>query len=308
MKKPDTVILFLAYGSDSNCFQARFCILTLYYHVRGDFDGIRIVVYTDKPDHFTRFAPSMPLTVEVMSKTVIQQYKGPLGFIHRVKACIIRDCFAKYQANIFYLDADTYVTQSPIPLLQRISPATSIMNTNDYDLNSASERFENTDWLLIRRAVKDYTYTLAGKPISIPLATRMWNAGVIGMSQQNAALVEQVIELSDQIYANKRVFTAEQFAFSYFLQNKTNLISSGDVIFHYWHAWGPNNHKHTYTYHINLFFKKHGKATVPEQTRQAFLLTQHHGQLKLPKKTISEKFLHRLKLVYLVAFKGKFFK
>jgi hypothetical protein len=265
--------------------------------LQGNFDGIKVIVYTDKPALFLKYKSDIPISTELLTKESLTEYKGKLDFVHRVKICIMQDCFNKYGCDIFYLDSDTYFTRPPRLLLAQISADTSVMNSDDYDLISADDLYENKDWLLIRRVIRSQEYIVENKSIKIPLTTRMWNAGVIGMSFKKAHLLNQVLDLCDQIYAQKKVFTAEQFAFSYFLQNKMQLISSEDVIFHYWKYFKPFNWRELYTYHFKKFFKQYGKANVKEQALQAFQLTLQHNELKLPEKTFTDKVLNGLQKI-----------
>jgi lipopolysaccharide biosynthesis glycosyltransferase len=305
MKRSDKIILYHVYGQDDLYRQVLFSILTLYHHVQGVFEGMRIVVYTDHTIPFEKLASSLPLSIELLDKETIQKYKGKHHFIHRVKICVLQDCFQKYNSNILYLDSDTYFTKSPIHLLDKINIETSIMNSDDYDLLEADELFENMDWLQIRRAIKNFKYTIEGIERQIPLTTRMWNAGVIGMSFDHLKTLEDILSLTDQIYANKHVFTAEQFAFSYFLQNKSTLISSGDVIFHYWPNFGDKNWKSIYSHHIKKFFHKHKFKSIADQASLAYHLSTQHHQLISPTTTLADRITKRVKLVWDVALKGK---
>jgi hypothetical protein len=299
------VILYQAYGLNYIYNQVLFSILTLHHHVQGNFEGFKVVIYTDKPEIFLKYSNEIPISTELLTKKNLEEYRGESGFVHRVKICIIQDCFTKYKSDIFYLDSDTYFTKPPHSLLGKIDADTSIMNSDDYDLLSADDLYENKDWLLIRRAIRGYEYDIAGKKITIPLTTRMWNAGVIGMSVENKSLLEPILNLCDQIYANKKVFTAEQFSFSYYLQNETKLITSEDIIFHYWKYFKPFNWREIYTHHFKIFFKKYQKAPVKEQASQAYELTLRHAALKAPKKTFIDKIINRLDKIAQVIIKGK---
>jgi hypothetical protein len=304
MNTSSKVILYHAYGARYIYNQVIFSILTLYHHLQGDFKGVQLVIYTDKPIFFSGYSRQIPVSIEPLTKEMLVKYKGELNFVHRVKICIMQDCFSKYKSDIFYLDSDTYFTKSPLPLLECISATTSIMNSDDYDLISADDLYENEDWLLIRKAIRNYDYTIENKRIKIPLTTRMWNAGVIGISFQNAKLLEQILDLCDQIYANKKVFTAEQFSFSYYLQNKMQLITSGDTIFHYWIYFWPFYWREIYRYHFKMFFKRYRKAPIKEQASQAYKLTLMHDQLKAPKKTFIHSVIARLEKIVRIIIKG----
>jgi len=299
------IILYQAYGLSYIYNQVLFSILTLYHHLQGDLKGIKVLIYTDRPEIFQKYNKDIPVSTELLTKDLLAKYKGDMDFVHRVKICIIQDCFTKYKSDVLYLDSDTYFTKSPHQLLNKITTGTSIMNSDDYDLLSADDLYENKDWLLIRRAIRGYNYSIENKSVKIPLTTRMWIAGVIGLSFQNAKLLELILDLCDQIYANKKVFTAEQFAFSYYLQNRSQLLTSEDIIFHYWKYFKPFNWREIYMHHFKIFFKKYRNAPVKEQALQAYKLTLQHDQLKVPEKTITGRLINRLEKIAQVIVTGK---
>jgi len=300
------VVLYQVYGKKNLFNQVLFSILTLHYFLQKEKETFEIVVYTDNPHYFKAYQTSLNLKLETLTAQQIEEFKGEDNFVHRVKICVIKDCLAKYKKNVFYLDSDTYFNQSPLQLISQIDSETSIMNTNDYDLQNAEELYENGDWLKIRRAIRDYEYEVDGKVVKIPLSTRMWNAGIIGISYENKNLVDDVLKLTDQIYKNKKVFTVEQFAFSYCLQNKTRLITTGDVITHYW----PNHigmyWKNQYDDYISRFLRENKFKSVDEQAAKAFDLTKQHQQIIAPPKlTKIDKIVKRINLVWKVATTGK---
>lgn len=302
----DCVILYLAYGKKNILHQVLFSMLTLHYHTKSEKHDFKIVVYTDKPEFFSDYVSGLNLHIEYIDPQQIEQYKGKNNFIHRVKICVIKDCIEKYKTNVFYLDSDTYFQKSPLSLISQMGEGTSIMNSNDYDLQHADELYENEDWLKIRRAVRDFEYIIDGKPTRIPLTTRMWNAGVIGISYKNRAVLDEVLNLTDQIYNNKKVFTAEQFAFSYVLQKQTRLISTGDVIMHYW----PNHigmyWKNQYDNHLNHFFYKHKNDSVSQKAEAAYQLSKSHALIiQPPKPGLLKKIQKRVTLIWKVARTGK---
>lgn len=305
-RNKETVLLYHAYGNIALHQQVMFSILTLHHFIVGNYDNLTVVVYTDEPNLYQQFQTKIPISFELLTPEILSTFKGPNQFVHRVKICIIKDCFDKYKKNILYLDSDTYFTESPFSLFNNIDTNKSIMNSNDYDLNNADELYENLDWLLIRRAIRDYEYTIDGNIIKIPLTTRMWNAGVIGLSFENRGILEKVLDLTDQIYKNKKVFTAEQFAFSYYLQNHTNMMTSGNVIFHYWPNFIGKYWKSMYNYHFRHFFEDYKNLSLTEKAIKAVELTYKHEELiLLPKKTKWQRFYRRIKLAGVILLKGK---
>ena len=306
MKQKETVILYHAYGAETLHQQVLFSILTLHYHIKAVYESIQIIIYTDKPNAFKELMPSIPISIELITNDLINEYKGINNFVHRVKIKIIQDCMEKYKKNIFYLDSDTYFTECPRNLLNKIDITTSIMNSNDYDLNNADDLYENEDWLMIRRAIRDFEYKISGTSLKIQLSTRMWNAGVIGLSYENRDLLNDVLDLTDQIYYNRKVFTAEQFAFSYFLQNRTNLISSENVIFHYWPNFVGKYWKRLYSYHFKKFFRKHRSTSIGQKATLAFELTTNHQLLtKSSSESFFSRMLNRIRMAFKILKTGK---
>ena len=300
------IILYLAYGKTNIFNQVLFSILTLHHHLRKDTDKPKVVVYTDKPNFFSAYTDPLNIQIEKITPQQIESYRGKNNFIHRVKICIIKSCIEKYHTNVFYLDSDTYFKESPLQLISQIDNVTSVMNSNDYDLQHADELYENLDWLKIRRAIRDFSYVIEGETIKIPLSTRMWNAGVIGISYDNKKLLDKVLDLTDQIYSNKNIFTAEQFAFSYYLQKFTNLISTGDVIMHYWPNHAGMYWKNQYDQHISHFLKSYKSKPVDQKAELAYELTKNHIEIVSPPKTgFIKKLKKRMALVWKVANTGK---
>jgi hypothetical protein len=306
MQQKQLIILYHAYGSLSIHQQVIFSILTLHYHINSSYEGIQIVVYTDNTKYYKELIGNLPISFEILTNQQIDEFKGEHKFIHRIKIAIIKDCFEKYKKDVLYVDSDTYFTKSPKVLLTKIDASTSIMNSNDYDLNNADELYENEDWLLIRRAIRDFEYDIEESRIKIPLSTRMWNAGVIGLSYENKKILDSVFKLTDQIYANRQVFTAEQFSFSYFLQTKTKLVDSGDVIFHYWPNYVGKKWKDLYSYHFLRFFQQTKNDGFNQKAFLAVELTKKHEEItKSSSIHIIVRMIRRIKLAYKILAKGK---
>lgn len=305
-QQQNCVILYLAYGKKNIFNQVLFSMLTLHYHNNSTNSNFKIVVYTDKPEFFSKYIIALNLQIEILTPQIIEQFKGKDNFIHRVKICIIKDCIEKYKSDVFYLDSDTFFKKSPSDLISQIDSATSIMNSNDYDLQHADELYENEDWLKIRRAIRDFEYVFGGNSTKISLSTRMWNAGVIGISFENKEILDEVLNLTDQVYNNKKVFTAEQFAFSYFLQNRTQLITTGDVVMHYW----PNHigmyWKNQYDQYLSKFFDKNKSAPINQIAEAAYELSKKHNIIISPPKLgLLDKIQKRIVSVWKVAKTGK---
>lgn len=312
MKKIDSVVakapyvvLYLSHGMESSYHQTALSILTLYYHAKDDLDDTTVVVYTDNGGFFEKCFAEIDLRIEILTKEQIKDYMGDHNFIHRVKTFVIQDCFTKYKTNLLYLDGDTLFLRNPLKLIHSISPVRSIMNSDEYDMQDGGIH-ELQHWFDLRKAIKAHHFTLHGKDFKIPLATRMWNAGVLGISYENAPLLEDVISLTDQLYAECPLFNVEQFATSYVLQENMNVVSTEDYILHYCYG----GLKKIINYHLALFFEQNKNKEIAVLSQLAFEFSQKVDTLPAPPEivksmTILDRVILRLQLVKEVALTGR---
>lgn len=291
-------IIYLMYGHRRFKLQALFSILTLYYYIQMKLDQYQILIYTDNDKTLKKYLGNIPITIEHLSPEKIEDYKGKMKYKHRIKICVIKDALQKYKNDILFLDTDTFFLKNPLPLINKISEEVSIMNEPEYDMQD--RKFESCDMLTLRRSLED-PVTLNGKTFIIPFSTIQWNSGLVGISYKNLHLLEDIVSINDQLYTNRPVFFVEQFAIGYILQTRTNLICSEDYIKHYWRA----AEKDIMNYHLKRFFWKNKKKQIKELAKEAFELAQQHKALKLPEPTLLDKILLRIKLIFIVAVKGR---
>jgi hypothetical protein len=91
----------------------------------------------------------------------------------------------------------------------------------------------------------------------------MWNAGVLGISKSVSNCYQQVLDLTDKMYSQYPKHVMEQLAFSYVLQNQTQIHPADKVILHYW------NQKDEYQILINTFLEQNlDLATVQKNWNQ----------------------------------------
>ena len=298
------VIVYLAHGTESVYHQTVFSILTLYHHTKGDFKDFAVVLYTDNRAFFNSYLSDIGVIIEDLTKEQIVEFMGERNFIHRVKTFIIKDCFNKYKKDTLYLDGDTMFMVNPAGLLKQITPACSVMNCDEYDMHDGGIH-ELQHWFDLRTALKANSFTLHNKQFKIPLATRMWNAGILGISHANAYLLEDVIDLTDQLYAKCPLFNVEQFATSFVLQNHATVISSGNYILHYCYG----GVKSMYTHHLRLFFEENKNKSTAVLAQLAYEFSQKLDTLTAPptvlkKMPVLDRAVLRLQLVKEVAFTG----
>lgn len=295
-------ILFLAYGSNNAYYGVIFCILTLHKHLNKDWTGLHLVIYTDNQEIFQKYFHELPVTYEYLSKDQIAEWIKPYGYIHRMKTCILKDCFTKHKNNILYTDGDTFFLKNPRPLIDQISQDNSVLCNFEGDMNDSGEH-ENVLWTTLRSTLRNNTFTLHNKTFKIPFTTQMWNAGITGVSYDKAPLMDDVLSITDQIYGVKPLFYAEQFALNYIIQDKSAIIPSEEYILHYWQK--TNNVK-PFDTHIKKFIEQTRFTNLDDFTEKAFNLSQKFDNLKdvIIKEPLLKRIKFRLKLILEVAKKG----
>lgn len=293
-------IVYLAYKLDSSKYQAILSIYTLYHQLAGCNSDFQFIIYSDADTSlFTKYLGTLPVKCEVLSKEDIKRFRGPHDFVFRIKPHVIQSCFAKYKSNLLYLDTDTFFLRNPHKLLESIQPGRTIMNVEEYDFIDGG--VEHLHWFYHRQALKHYTYIVQGQPTIIPLSTKMWNAGVIGISYADTSLIDEIISLNDEIYENAPTFIVEQFATSYILQTRSELHSSEDYIEHYW----SKGTKNSFNLRIPLFLKENANLKGATLYRAAFEFALATRSINTPtQETLLSRVMGRLKVITKVARKG----
>ncbi len=297
-----TAIVYIAYGPDHLHKQVILSILTLYYFLnkKGEFEKINLIVYTDNKEIFEKYLNEINIKYEILTSQKIKEYINNMGYIHRVKICVIKDCFQKYKSNILYVDGDTYFLKSPFELINKISDDISIFHVKEFELIEQSRYTEGKainfgyfPEIFLNSVITKNNTSLKVKEIKIDKNTEMWNSGVIGISISNLSLLDKVLQINDQISKKTSYFLAEQFAFSYIFFKKTTLIPADQFIYHYWLA----QLKEVYNFYIDKFLEENNGLTINSKAEKAVELTKHQNELSLSKKTKKEEFIRKLQKI-----------
>lgn len=294
-------IAYLAYGLESTKYQAILSIYTLYHHIGEANKDFLFVIYTDSDRQvLDKYLQGFPVRLEILTKEQVKEFRGPDNYVFRLKPSIIKDYFSKYKQNLLYMDTDTFFRRDPKALLASIAPGHSIMNVEEYNFVDAGA-VEPMHWFTMRQGLKQHTYTVNGEQVAIPLATMMWNAGIIGLSQADAKVVDLYISLTDEMFARCKSFIVEQFVASYVLQLTTQLRSTEDYIDHYW----PKGIKHTFNVRIPGFLKENEGKSGKELYAAAFDFAKECRTISTPyREPLGTRISTRLKLIMQVARKG----
>ncbi len=291
MTNKKCAVVYIAYGPHYLHKQVIISILTLYYFLneRKEFEKINLIVYTDNKEIFEENLVGINIIYELLTHSKIKGYIGQFNHIHRLKICVIKHCFQKYESDILYIDSDTYFLKSPYELLNEISEKKTILHSKEFKLNEGGVHW-NYAWGKTLKLVKKHTFKLQEKEFKIDNDAEMWNAGVIGISFSNLLLVDDVLQLTDQISEKSSFFVAEQFAFSYIFFRKTSIIPSDEFIYHYYYE----HLKEMYNFHINIFLSQNKYTTIKSKAEKAMLLTKSQNELSLSKGTKIEELKKKL--------------
>lgn len=199
----------------------------------------KIIIYTDKVEYYQKFLVNLPIEYHLLNQEKIQEMMGNDNLIHRVKIGVIEDATKKYpEHNIFYVDSDTFFYKNFTEIINQITPKTSVMHKFEYQMSFLGTYPPNDydHFRAVYDVLSKQEFILKGEPINIkPESFASWNAGIIGLHHTNFHWLTEVYELTDQLYAPTKNHACEQYAFSYFLQNRSTLIDCESYNRHYWH-------------------------------------------------------------------------
>ncbi|HUC82745.1 MAG TPA: hypothetical protein VMR70_17685 [Flavisolibacter sp.] len=252
-------ILYQAYGGVDFVNECRYSLLKYLqvYNLKPPPDT-GIYIYTDQPHLFADFLPFFAkLECLPVSAESVKQWKGPLAFVHRFKIEMTRDFCSRFEGNVLYCDTDTYITAPLHDVFNDLSKNHFYMHQYEGVIDrSQSPSFHKWEKFLSTTPV-DY----GANKVAFSKTLRMYNAGVVGLNTANKALLDDVLLLSDAVYGKFPKHIAEQFAFSYCLQKKSEVKTADHVIAHYWNLKEFRQLLHT-------FFSRNQEESIPNLVKK----------------------------------------
>jgi hypothetical protein len=224
-------IVYQAYGSIDILNEALYSMLS-FYSVHGlDQKGIKLIVYTDTPEHFESILGKEKIDCRQIDSKRIQEWRGAIDFVHRVKIeTLIHFSADIVDANILYLDSDISFMHPVNEIFQGISAGHLFMHDEEGALNSS--KFPMI--LKMGKFIKSHKTQLSNVGITIAEDTRTWNAGVLGFNSSQKHLLKKVLCFTDQFYKLYPKHIAEQFGFSLYFGREGNVKTASKELFHYW--------------------------------------------------------------------------
>lgn len=232
-------LLYMTYGGDPYHQETMFSILSARRFAAAG-EGPRVLVYTDRPADYGWLDVDVRALTPAMMETWIG---GPGGYPFRRKVACILDALGTGAGKLAFLDGDTYFRRHPNLLFHRIGSGRACLHLREQRLT----RRAGTAGLALGRLF-DSAVVLdpAGQPVRLRPREAMWNSGVIGVDESDAAKVAEALRLIDDIWAHEQsIRTLEQFALGHVLgrcdrddggARGGTLSPTEDIVFHYWHA------------------------------------------------------------------------
>ena len=240
-------LVYQAYGREDIIRQSLFSILTFLRWGSKE----KILVYTDKANLVRTFfqAFSSVEVVEVAQED-LKKWRGQIDFVHRVKIEILLEASRRTKSSLLYLDGDTVFLKNPQDMISLVGPGQHLMHVMESKLNQAKDPLTKKMAKFCARE----QFKLHRGIVAIPLATEMWNAGVIGLHESRINLLEKILELTDVAYSLYQKHVVEQLAVSYFLQSAGKVQAAEPWILHYWQS------KEIWQARIDAFLNQHKDA------------------------------------------------
>ncbi len=216
-------IVLQCYGNKGVFYECALALLSLsrlYPHPPGD---LEIWLYTDDSDWFESFKTcNLPLHYRAIDKATIQQWRGSIDFVHRIKIEVLRDFCKSHSGNVLYADTDVLFTAPLEYVWHRIEHGELYMHIMEGLVAAEANP--------ILRKLNQF---LAGYNASLQ-QLYMWNAGILGFHTDHAEMLEDVLRFTDKMHPAFPKHVVEQFAFSVRFQQHGQVLAASPYIQHYW--------------------------------------------------------------------------
>ena len=227
-------LIFLVFGVDEVFIELDYFILRhLATRDPSRRPGTTFVIYTDRPAAFDHWAAE-DIAFEIVDTPMsqIEEWKGVDSFFWRAKIMMLRDFCERFDGVGIYCDSDTYPLRDLDPLFRSIEAGALVMHETDgvYDKSVNPEH-----WHLDKRFRAHPQVRVNGREYHVPLSTKNWNAGVVGISTNNAGVLDEVLAFCDVLYHDWRFVHSEQISLGYVFQNQPQGCSpASEYLYHYW--------------------------------------------------------------------------
>ncbi|WP_141683999.1 hypothetical protein [Rhizobium sp. AC44/96] len=267
-------IAYLTYGNRREYgLELTYSVMSAVHFLRQRNDNIQIVLITTAASR----RDDLPVRHLIIDDDEMDRWMLDGKYAHAAKYAAFLRALDESQGQVILIDTDTYFTQHPETLFERIGPKRALMH--DYDTTLGT----HPEWTKLLAQI--------GGPIAgyrVDGASVMLNSGIVGADWSIRSQIDEVYDLMSGLFAIEPVFNIEQFAFSAVLGKYASLSVCPDVVRHYWGFDRP-------------FVQAQIDDLFPQFSRDLF--DQHVGQLcafGTPPKPLR----HRLRARLMAALRG----
>lgn len=215
MPDRDTTLLYLLYGGSREYhLELTYSVLSAARNM-GPEPITRIVLLTDER---TR-RDDLPVERLVFSDAEFGSWTDDGAYKHAAKIGGLEFALRHYGGKVAIIDTDTFFTDSPRLLFERIGDGSALMNAAEGTLGDRGNKWD--------RIFAAYE--------SIEPRSKMYNSGVIGVDRSMGALLADVRPLMMDLHSiSPEIHDVEQFAVTHLLGASLRLNTCEDVLCHYW--------------------------------------------------------------------------
>lgn len=204
----------------------------------------RILLFTDNPEYFYKYFEDIQIEYIRLTPEWLDEMLGGTTYIHRRKIGVIRDAYSRYpDSAILFLDSDTFFIADSGAFLRQLENGFSLMHEQEYRFSEGpeiyrtfmSKRLKDAEQypLAFLDLISNRSFLIGGKEVRFTADQRVWNSGVLGLSNPTWNLLDEVLSINDLFFSETGWFISEQLAFGLILQQETTILPSCRYTNHY---------------------------------------------------------------------------
>lgn len=222
------VMIYICFGREDDYYQTLFSIISFFknttYFKHNDH---QLIIYTDNSEFFKKYLTTTKYNITFYQLTS-HELKRLMGAeiyqqAFRVKLALIAKTLGEYKRNVFYIDADTFVTKDIVGELM---------------IDSTISGMHDDEGLIIHKKNNEPALDILNKYpkyFSDVNHIKMYNAGLILIHIENSHLIQKALDIMDELYPKHNYYFFEQMLVSYFLGTQTKIKTFDKYLVHYWY-------------------------------------------------------------------------
>ena len=228
MKQGESNLVFFAMGEMYNR-QCLFAILSLINVYGGEVpDSINIYIYTNQPKFFSVLDSRIRINFIHIDRDIINKWLNGEEYFYVTKIVLVKKFLSDHPGNMIFVDTDVIFKRKIESTFLKVAQGKYVLHLKETELSLP----ENRHFLDSFQGKK---FTLkSGRTISIDGSDEMWNSGLIGVSSDYIAVVEDVLDLCKQLIPHSSSKVLEQLSFGLVFQDAGELVPDRLKLVHYW--------------------------------------------------------------------------